>query len=222
MGKNLIIEKTSNEEGRYGEVIAKLFYDNYIELGGTNEKYANIHLNDTTKDANYQKIDCDFHDKERNILVEVKHDTWIAGKKDNYPKGTGNMPYEFATHVPDHVISSIKEQLPSDDFLDNVLSTFPDLRKKYLGCNEKCEADHLFLVGGEEESSENRKYRLKKIWIVENKKLKTYVHNVLVHSTIARGDEWFRFTYQPEDKAYNAMVIIPIEKLIKKKFIITF
>lgn len=215
MGKNLIIEKTSSEEGRYGEVIAKLFYDNYTELGGTNEKYANIRLSDTTKDKKYQKIDCDYHDEENDILVEVKHDTWIAGKKDRYPNGTGNMPYEFATNVPERIIDDIKKYLNSDCLLGELLSAFPNLHNRYLGCNEKCEANHLFLVGGEEEFPENRRYLLKKIWIINNVKLKTYAHKMLVHPTAIKGKEWFRFTYQPEDKAYNAMIIIPIEKLIK-------
>jgi len=216
---NLIIEKTSSEEGRYGEVIAECFYKYYTEFGSTSPKYKNISLSDTTKDKAYQKIDCDFHDKNADIKIEVKHDTWIAGKKKNYPNGTGNIPYEIATHIPYDLGKTIEAYATyrGTVTLNELLEKFPELHERYIGCNEKCKADDIFAVGGEEENEENRRYKLIKIWNINNERFQKYAHAIQIRSKAKRknSEEWLHFPWQKEDNGYNIIINVPIKKLIE-------
>lgn len=218
MNNNLIIQKTSSEEGRFGEIIAKCFYDNYQEFGGENKLFFNSNVIDTTKNKNFQKIDCDFIDANSNFLIEVKHDTWIAGKKDKYPNGTGNLTYEFATWVPKSLTNQIKNYIKNFDiiFLSDILNQFPQLTLNHVGCNQKCMAHQIFLVGGEEEFPENKKYKLKNIWAISNFKLKNFINSIPIKTSFSPNNIWLRFTYHKEDNNYNLLIIIPIQLLIFK------
>lgn len=218
---NLTIEKTSSEEGRYGEAIAECFYKHYADFGGISEKYKKITLVDTTKDKAYQKIDCDFCDKDSDIKIEIKHDTWIAGRKKRYPNGTGNVPYEIATHVPYELGQQIEAYVTwkGEITLDELLTQFPELHERYIGCNEKCRANDIFLVGSDEEEEENRKYKLMKIWNIHNQNYQKYAHGIHILSKSKRENnrEWLHFPWQKEDKCYNIIINIPIQNLINFK-----
>lgn len=212
----ITIEKTSNEEGKYGEIITNLFYNNYKELGGTNKRFMDITLVNQTKNRDYQKIDCDFQDEKSNILIEVKHDTWIAGKKDKYKNGTGNLTYEVATHLSFELCDKIKTFISKYEkiSLNEILKEFPELLQRFVGCNEKCKANQIFLVGGEEEKMENKKYILKKIWAIRNFPLQKYAHSVNAFTEKNMGNVWLRFPFHHEDNCFNMLIIIPVNFLV--------
>lgn len=218
MGKSSIIEKTSNEEGKYAEHIARFCYENWKALGG-NPSYHDCIVEDVSNDKDYQKKDIDIVLTRKNgkkTTIEVKNDTWVFASRKKYPDGTGNIPYEFATHVP----KSIKEWCKGREKtnLKEIYENFPDLKKFHIGCNEKSEAEQEFLVATQEEYPNNRRYKLKSILTINHKKLKDLANTIDFYTQPSFGNYWFKEKFQEEDKGYNYMIIMPIKSLDEKEY----
>ena len=189
---NRIIEKTSNEEGKYAEYLIHFLY-----------KGMGIDYVDVSDDKEYQKTDIDAIIMGKK--AEIKNDTWIARTK--------NAVYETNTHVPEYQANKFKAFLYEKEHNGEKVS-FDDIPLEYgsIGCNEKCEADAIYYVSVNEEVAENRRYALNKqnpIYYIKCKKFKEYVKNKSFDANMIKVKK------HKEDNAYNIFICINIDELIE-------
>lgn len=188
---NKVIEKTSNEEGKYAEYLVEFLYK---EIG---EDYV-----DVSDDKTYQKTDVDAIIMGKK--VEIKNDTWIARTK--------NAVYETNTHVSDYQANEFKKFLLEKINKEEDVS-FDEIPLEYgsIGCNEKCAADVIYYIAVNEEKPENRHYALDKknpFYQINAKKFKQYVRKQLF------DPKMIKVKYQEEDSASNIFICVNIDKLI--------
>ena len=188
---NRIIEKTSNEEGKYAENTIQYLYES------TGEDYK-----DVLSDEEFQKIDVDA--LIRGKKIEIKNDTWIARTK--------NAVYETNTHVNDEQANKFKSFLYEKRRKGEKIS-FDEIPLHYgsIGCNEKCEADGIYYVSVNEEEPENRRYALNRenpFYYINEKKFKEYVRGKSFEPKMVK------VKFQEEDNASNIFICINIDELI--------
>lgn len=184
-----IIQKTSDEEGKYAEYIVKFL-----------SKAINADYKDVSDDSDYQRQDIDA--LINGLAVEIKNDTVIWTTK--------NAVYEKITHAHKKDVDIIKSILDSTEYVKH--SDIPD-NLGSIGCNEKCEATHIFYVSTIEDINKPKHYKLNwkdPIFIINNKKLKNYVKNTsFYHNDV-------KIVWQQEDKAWNIIILLNIDNLIKE------
>lgn len=185
---NWIINKTSSEEGKYAEYLVEHVSK---KLGKS--------YDDRSDDTDYQKIDVDANIDD--VLTEVKNDTIIYR--------TGNAVYEISTHASkeDERMFYAWKDRQSEPLRFRDIPPYGS-----IGCNEKCEADEFFYVSTIEDREGSKQYRLNfndPAYIIDNKKFKAYVRNTPLK-------KWqVKIVPHEEDKAYNIILLIKINDLIK-------
>ena len=200
---NKVIEKTHNEEGKYGE--------NILWLHSINAE--NTTIKDVRDDSAYQHKDVDF--LVNDIEVEVKSDhiacssTYHDGKyKDT--NGTRNLTFECATHVRGKTAA---EDLVKQKGNFQTLTEYKEYvqKKGYpLGCNFKTESGCIVYVCCEEEHDNNRRYMLKDCISFRTNELFDYINK-----NFSKPEIRVCKVFQEEDGAYNIILLVNIEEMIK-------
>lgn len=191
---NKVIAETSRIEGDYGE------YLNMYAFTQLGKEYTDVSGN-----PEYQKKDIDFLLNESNTAIEIKSDYRAAD--------TGNLPFEFITHLNAKDGRAISEAFKN---LGDQYATLDDIvemcrNAKYsTGCNLKCQADYIYYYYAREEKGidKTKRYKTVKIRGYNNKELQKYFQS-------KENKFKVRFVYQKEDNAYNVILLESIDTLDK-------
>ncbi len=176
-----------------------------------------------SKNKHFQKIDVDI--KSDEVLHEVKGDYKAYL--------TGNLPFEFFTHV------SYAEKEKLDALLKPFMS-YSDCVKLYQqynlskGCNYKTQADYLEYLNLKCDSDtnedvemahfvlppENEYPKVAPFVIIDNHKLIAYLKGEYTNGIEPRFP--VRQKWQKKDKGYNFLLLVPYKELYKRSIAETY
>lgn len=201
---NKVIEKTHNEEGKYGENILWVY----------SKSLENIEIEDVRDDDRYQHKDVDFVVNGFDIEVKTDHIACSSTYRNGvFPNGSGNIPYECATHLREKKDISEKNDLAKKkDECKNLIEFKKYIESKHypMGCNLKTQSNFITYVFCEEEKDENRRYKFKDIVRFKTSDLNEYVNKNFRDLKVSTP-------FQKEDNAFNLILLVKIEDMISKK-----
>ena len=138
---NPIIAKTCNEEGKVGENLVWHY-----------SQHEGVNIEDTRDVEEYQRKDVDFLIEGKCVEVKSDHIAYSGTYyPEKFPKGTGNLTFECATHLSTIDAGII---VKSRDVFQNFSDFEKFVRNSYkqsVGCNFKTQAERLTYLFFEEE-----------------------------------------------------------------------